>query len=120
MRDSEKQRVRAPTFYLAIGQRTFGGRALREWHVDEYLRKAAYRPQRALRWLLRCAFPWRLSYLLRGDPVHLVVHGGSALQDHALAELLAAVRPAGEESTALSARLIDRAMNALHGRSVPE
>ncbi len=29
---------------------------------------------RAIRWVLRIAFPWRFSYLLRGDPVHLILH----------------------------------------------
>ena len=46
----------------------------------------------AIRWLLRHAFPWRFSYLLRGDPVKLVLALEPAARNEALADFFACLR----------------------------
>lgn len=46
-------------------------------HVQRHYRAAATKDPavmaRSLRWLLRKAFPWRPSYIWRGDPVRLLL-----------------------------------------------
>jgi len=46
---------------------------------------------RALRWLLRHAFPWRFSYLLRGDPVEILLLLEPAARHAALADFFASL-----------------------------
>lgn len=100
---------------FAIGGRTYHARPLRPWHVTVYVGRVADaqrdpgRVRRARWWLFRCAMPWRLSYLLRGDPVSLTLAASPEEQARALARILEHVRPV----PATSPPLIDQAMSFL-------
>jgi len=80
---------------FTVGGRTFGARHVSAVAVQRYEQmrvvagKDAKRQQRALRWLLRRAFPWRLSYRLRGDPVTLILGLEPAAQRAALIDFFA-------------------------------
>ena len=63
---------------FTVGAVTFLGRHVSAMTVMRYedMLKAARHPRQmtnAVRWLLRHAFPWRPSYLLRGDPVSILM-----------------------------------------------
>jgi hypothetical protein len=46
----------------------------------------------ALAWLLRCAVPWRPSFLWRGDPARKLLRLNAAARDAALLDFFATVR----------------------------
>lgn len=74
--------------------RTYSARHVSAPQVQAYERRAAAakteaQHRRALRILLRRAFPWRVSYLLRGDPVDLVIRLEPAARREALTDFFA-------------------------------
>ncbi len=82
---------------LTIQGRTFGARHVSAMQVQEYERRfstAATESARltAVTWLLRRAFPWRVSYLVRGDPVTLVLGLEPAARAEALMDFFACLR----------------------------
>lgn len=83
---------------LTIDGRAFTARHVSAPQVLEYqdrLRTAgdnATAVERALRWLLRRAFPWRPSYLVRGDPARLLLHLEPAARAAAFADFFEALR----------------------------
>lgn len=46
----------------------------------------------AIRWMLRRAFPWRFSYLIRGDPVRVIMGLEPPAQNAALSDFFACLR----------------------------
>lgn len=95
---------------FTIGGRTFGARHVSAPSVQrfEQLRAAAKdnvrRQQFALWWLLRRAFPWRLSYLIRGDPVKIMLRLPPAAQAEALRDFFACLRGETTASPALTTK----------------
>ena len=91
---------------FTVGGRTFGAKHVSALKVAEYERRAAdasalYRtnPARgsraqlaALRWLLRFAFPWRIDYLLRGNPVAIILSLEPAARAEALRDFFASLQ----------------------------
>lgn len=91
---------------FTLGGRTFGAKHVSAPRVAKYERKLndaaalfAKSPLRAnlarytaLRWLLRCAFPWRIDYLWRGDPVRLLIHLPPAARTEALKDFFACLQ----------------------------
>jgi hypothetical protein len=77
---------------FTIGGRRFDARHVSAPTVQSFQRKltAAGLDGRnvfaAYRWLLRHAFPWRFSYLLRGDPVKIVLALEPQARDAALSD----------------------------------
>lgn len=50
------------------------------------------RQEAAIRWVLRVAFPWRFSYLYRGDPVRLLLAFEPGARREALADFFGVLR----------------------------
>lgn len=106
--ENETSSQESARWLFALDHRSYNARHLRRWHVDAYERRIAHAGTdekmrtRASWFLLRAAFPWRFSYLLRGDPVRIVLAGSRELRSRALGQLLANVR------TALEPNAVDR------------
>jgi hypothetical protein len=91
---------RSWSFTIGAGRaaRTFTARHVSAVHVMRYQDRLAEaqgdrrRQEYALRWLLRLAFPWRPSYLTRGDPARLLFALEPAARQAALADFFEALR----------------------------
>ena len=91
---------------FTVGRRTFGATHVSAIKVAEYERRAAdasalYKTNprrgsrallRALRWLLRYAFPWRVDYLIRGNPVTILLSLEPAARAEALRDFFACLQ----------------------------
>jgi hypothetical protein len=83
---------------LTVGGRAFAARHVSAPQVQRYqdrIKEAGddlARFESAVRWLLRRAFPWRPSYLLRGDPARIVLRLEPAARSAALADVYEALR----------------------------
>lgn len=60
--------------------------------LKKYPRRGSRAQVMALRWLLRRAFPWRPSYLLRGDPVNLILRLPPAARTETLTDFFACLQ----------------------------
>lgn len=89
---------------FTVGGRSFVARHVSAPQIFRYqdrMKEAGIRTARieaAIRWLLRLAFPWRPSYLLRGDPARIILRLEPAARTAALADFFAALR--GDETPA--------------------
>lgn len=93
---------------FSIDGRTFGARHVSAPRIVQYMGKVAAAAgkerglRRALRWVLRLAFPWRFSYLVRGDPVDLIFGLEIAARNAALADFFACLE--GKTKTSLPSK----------------
>lgn len=80
---------------------TADGRTFQARHVsapqyerfdDRFNHGTAQERRMAVAWILRIAFPWRLSYLLRGDPVKILLAMEPAARKEALMDFFACLR----------------------------
>jgi hypothetical protein len=87
---------------FTVGARTFGARHVSAQAAQSFDRRIAGAKttkdrERAIWWILRRAFPWRLSYALRGDPVTIILRELEApARAEALKDFFACLR--GENS----------------------
>lgn len=89
---------------LTTGGRTFVARhvsapAVVAFHTRFAEARSETGRMRALRRLLRLAFPWRFSYLVRGDPVRILARMEPAAQRAALADFFVALEGKSPSST---------------------
>jgi hypothetical protein len=96
--DVEEFRVAHRPWQFTVGARTYGARHISAPQMFQYQEDIVAaagnrrRQERLLRRLLRRAFPWRPSYLLRGDPVRTVLQLEPAARQAALHDFFAALR----------------------------
>jgi hypothetical protein len=80
---------------LTVGARTWTARHVSAREVQAYEHKLAAATDQeskavaAVRWILRRAFPWRFSYLFRGDPVRICLALEPAARREALTDFFA-------------------------------
>lgn len=83
---------------FTIGGKTFGARHVSAVHCQQFdrLRRDAggdaKKHLRAIWWILRRAFPWRFSYMLRGDPVKIILALEPAARGEAMADFFVSLQ----------------------------
>lgn len=76
--DVDKYRAAHPPWSFTIGGKTFDAQYVSAVDCTRFERKLAAgqgdspRQLRACWWILRRAFPWRVDYWVRGDPVRII------------------------------------------------
>lgn len=77
--DLDAYRAAHELWTFTANRRAYVSRPVSAEHMLTYQRKiAGATPERqllALRWLFRQAFPWRPSFMWRGDPVQILMRG---------------------------------------------
>lgn len=96
--DVEAFRAAHRPWTLRVGARAYVAQHVSALQVFRYQELAAAagadrrEQERALRWILRKAFPWRFSYLRFGDPVRIILGLEPAARSEALQDFFEALR----------------------------
>lgn len=83
---------------FTVGGKTFGARHVSAPDCQRFDRMRvaagidAKKHMRAIWWILRRAFPWRPSYMLRGDPVKIILALEPAARGEAMADFFGSLQ----------------------------